>query len=104
MLFAVGTHDSVFIFDTQQSVPIVQLSHLHYHHITDLAWLENDIGLMITSSDGFCSVACFDDGELGERYVAPLPQTVSVDIVVDETTTDSNGDVKQELGAVNTVR
>lgn len=37
-VFAVGTLDSVFIYDTQQTQPIYQMSNLHYATLNDLAW------------------------------------------------------------------
>lgn len=65
MIFALASQDSVFIYDTQQAEPIVQLSNLHYHHVTDVSWLSDARALMISSSDGFCSIACFNENELG---------------------------------------
>ena len=38
MMFAVATHDTVAIHDTQQATPICLLSKLHYDSFTDMAW------------------------------------------------------------------
>jgi chromatin assembly factor 1 subunit B len=65
-IFAVASLDSVFIYDTQQTQPIYQMSNLHYATLNDLAWSNDGQMLIITSADGYCSVACFDRNELGE--------------------------------------
>ena len=104
MVFAVGTHDSIFIYDTQHSEPLAQLSHMHYHHLTDLAWLTNEsvgadgaegeVKLMVSSSDGFCSVVCFDKGELGDGFVPTMtPASTATTAVGAEPKLDANGDV-----------
>jgi len=69
MIFAVGTIDSVIIYDTQQSNPIGLISNFHYASITDLAWSHDGILLFISSRDGFCSTIKFNPGELGKEYV-----------------------------------
>ena len=38
MMFAVATHDTVAIHDTQQAGPICLLTKLHYDSFTDMAW------------------------------------------------------------------
>jgi hypothetical protein len=38
LVFAVATLDSLFIYDTQHSSPIVVCAGLHYAAITDIAW------------------------------------------------------------------
>ena len=37
-IFAVGTQDTVFIYDTEQSRPIATFGQLHYATYNDLAW------------------------------------------------------------------
>ena len=66
MVFAVATTDSVIIYDTQSTVPVAVLGALHYASITDLAWSSDGTYLAVGSKDGYCSVAVFDKGELGE--------------------------------------
>ncbi len=41
LVFAVATLDSLFIYDTQHSSPIVIVAGLHYAAITDIAWCAN---------------------------------------------------------------
>jgi chromatin assembly factor 1 subunit B len=66
MIFAVITQDSVIIYDTQHLQPIAMLGNLHYSTLTDLSWTFDGNSIIFTSTDGFCSMATFDNGELGE--------------------------------------
>ena len=38
MIFAVATHNSIVLYDTQQASPICMATNLHYHSFTDLSW------------------------------------------------------------------
>lgn len=38
MVYAVATHDTVFVYDTQQSSPICMFGNLHFSSFTDLTW------------------------------------------------------------------
>lgn len=69
MVFAVATHDVVWIYDTQQGGPLCCFSNMHYASFTDLTWSADGQTLIMSSSDGYCSVAVFDYGELGQPYV-----------------------------------
>ncbi|KAG4301891.1 hypothetical protein PCK1_001867 [Pneumocystis canis] len=73
MIYAVATQDAVVLYDTQQINPICILSNLHYATLTDLAWSFDGDALLMTSTDGFCSIAMFDENELGEEYMGPCP-------------------------------
>ncbi|KAI9145034.1 WD40-repeat-containing domain protein [Paraphysoderma sedebokerense] len=66
MLIAIGTTDSVIIYDTKQFNPIVYLTGVHYASITDLAWSRDGRILFVTSCDAFCSMISFEKNELGE--------------------------------------
>ena len=68
MIFAVATHDSVWIYDTQQGGPLCCFSNMHYASFTDLTWSSDGQTLMMCSTDGYCSVVVFDYGELGVPY------------------------------------
>lgn len=68
MVFAVATHDVVWIYDTQQGGPLCCFSNMHYASFTDLTWSPDGQTLIMSSSDGYCSVAVFDHGELGTPY------------------------------------
>ncbi|KAL2755098.1 hypothetical protein ACRALDRAFT_1064815 [Sodiomyces alcalophilus JCM 7366] len=73
MVYAVGTQDSVFLYDTQQHTPICIVSNLHCATFTDLAWSKDGLTLLITSSDGFCSTLSFSPGDLGQVYQGDVP-------------------------------
>jgi chromatin assembly factor 1 subunit B len=68
MIFAVATHDSVWIYDTQQGGPLCCFSNMHYASFTDLTWSSDGQTLMMCSTDGYCSVVVFDYEELGTPY------------------------------------
>ncbi|PHH73702.1 hypothetical protein CDD80_3627 [Ophiocordyceps camponoti-rufipedis] len=68
MVYAVATQDAVLLYDTQQKTAICIVSNLHCATFTDLAWSNDGLTLIITSSDGFCSTLSFSSGELGEVY------------------------------------
>lgn len=68
MIFAVATKSSVFLYDTQQTVPFGVISNIHYTRLTDIAWSEDGRILIVSSTDGFCSLVTFSENELGELY------------------------------------
>ncbi|XP_026841517.1 chromatin assembly factor 1 subunit B [Drosophila persimilis] len=68
MIYAVATKNSVFLYDTQQPVPFAIVSNIHYTRLTDLTWSGDGTVLIISSTDGFCSLLNFEIDELGERY------------------------------------
>lgn len=70
-MYAVATQDSVLIYDTQQTAALALVSHLHYATFTDMTWSSDGCNLILTSSDGFCSIISFDEGELGAVYTPP---------------------------------
>ncbi|KAH0610310.1 uncharacterized protein H6S33_011837 [Morchella sextelata] len=73
IVYAVATQDAVLIYDTQQQTPLCIVSNLHYAAFTDLTWSPDGNTLLMTSTDGFCSVVVFSPGELGEKYTGPIP-------------------------------
>lgn len=52
MVFAIGTKDSVIIYDTNNINPQCVISNIHYMPITDLSWM-NEKTLAVSSSDGY---------------------------------------------------
>lgn len=68
MIFAVATKSSVFLYDTQQTVPFGVISNIHYTRLTDIAWSNDGRILIVSSTDGFCSIVTFAEHELGEVY------------------------------------
>ncbi|OCF43298.1 chromatin assembly factor 1 subunit B [Kwoniella heveanensis CBS 569] len=65
LLYAVACQDSVLLYDTQQASPIAIFKGLHYAGFTDVAWSPDGQALMLSSSDGYCSIVVFDPLELG---------------------------------------
>ncbi|CAG0892297.1 unnamed protein product [Darwinula stevensoni] len=77
VVVAVITQDSLLIYNTEQETPVALISNIHYTRLTDCAWsviflspkLSADGRLLIVSStDGYCSVITFSAGELGKPY------------------------------------
>lgn len=71
IVYAVASQDTVFVYDTQQMIPITTVSNLHFSTFTDLAWSNDGLTLIMSSSDGFCSALTFTAGELGQAFTGP---------------------------------
>lgn len=65
MVYAVFTMDTLYVFDTVQLAPIAVIRDLHYGSLTDVAWSADGHTLLVTATDGFCSIVTFAAGELG---------------------------------------
>ena len=77
VLFAVCTTDTVTVYDTSEEKPVAFVGGLHYAAITDAAWSPDGAALVVSSSDGYCSVIKFEEGELGRVLAAEeAPQRV----------------------------
>lgn len=92
MVFAVATQDTVLIYDTQQQTPLCVLGNLHYATFTDLAWSANGLTLMLSSTDGYCSIVAFDEGELGTVYTGPMRADAPLATPTAMATTKTTGD------------
>lgn len=68
MIFAVATKCSVYLYDTQQKIPFGLISNIHYTRLTDLTWSHDGKFLLVSSTDGYCSIVQFADDELGTVY------------------------------------
>jgi chromatin assembly factor 1 subunit B len=44
------------------------ISNIHYTRLTDLTWSHDGKFLLVSSTDGYCSIVHFADGELGAIY------------------------------------
>lgn len=76
MVFAVGTLDSLFIYDTQDIVPKFAVTNIHFQPITDLAWKGSSI-LAASSSDGYITFCKFEKDELGKpSEINSLPEKI----------------------------
>lgn len=65
MIFAIGTLDSIFIYDTQSVFPRSVITNIHLQPLTDLAWKGSSI-LAASSSDGYITFVSFEKDELGK--------------------------------------
>ncbi|KAK6459859.1 WD40-repeat-containing domain protein [Scheffersomyces coipomensis] len=72
MIFAVATQESIIIYNTSDFQPLGYVSNLHYSYITDIAWSPEGDKIIVSSTDGFCSVISFDEGIFGSIYEAPI--------------------------------
>ena len=79
MIFAVATKCSVYLYDTQQKLPFGLISNIHYTRLTDLTWSNDGLVLVVSSTDGYCSIIQFSDGELGEVYKAKTIEEILVE-------------------------
>eukprot|EP00117_Sycon_ciliatum_P018458 scpid74978/ scgid17061/ Chromatin assembly factor 1 subunit B; Chromatin assembly factor I p60 subunit len=77
MVFAVASLESVVLYDTQELTAIAAFSSMHYAPLTDISWSACGLFLAMSSTDGYCSVIRFEQGELGEPYSEPTEQSVS---------------------------
>uniref|UniRef100_A0AAY4DBE1 Chromatin assembly factor 1 subunit B n=1 Tax=Denticeps clupeoides TaxID=299321 RepID=A0AAY4DBE1_9TELE len=77
MVFAVASEDSIFLYDTQQTLPFGYVSNIHYHTLSDLAWSRDATFLAVSSTDGYCSFITFAEGELG----TPLKERPILEVV-----------------------
>jgi len=68
MIFAVATQNAVLLYDTQQEAPFARIARIHYTRLTDLAWSSDGRILVVSSTDGYCSIVTFSEGELGKPY------------------------------------
>jgi chromatin assembly factor 1 subunit B len=66
VLFAVCTTDTVAVYDSGSDAPVAFVGGLHYAAITDAAWSPDGYTLVVSSSDGYCSVLQFSEREIGE--------------------------------------
>ncbi|XP_035531972.1 chromatin assembly factor 1 subunit B [Morone saxatilis] len=71
MVFAVASEDSIFLYDTQQTLPFGLVSNVHYHTLSDLTWSRDGSFLAVSSTDGYCSFLSFSPGELGTPLKEP---------------------------------
>jgi chromatin assembly factor 1 subunit B len=86
MIFAIATKCSVYLYDTQQKIPFGLISNIHYTRLTDLSWSNDGRILLVSSTDGFCSIIQFADGELGKVYKEQsIQEIISIKTVKEET-------------------
>jgi len=69
MVYAIATNSSILLMDTQHAAPFAYIGDIHYTRLTDLSWSLDGQLLIVSSSDGFCSIISFTKDELGLLYI-----------------------------------
>ncbi|XP_008273838.1 chromatin assembly factor 1 subunit B [Stegastes partitus] len=87
MVFAVASEDSIFLYDTQQTLPFGLVSNIHYHTLSDLTWSRDGSFLAVSSTDGYCSFLSFSPGELG----TPLKEPPTLEVFVPNSGVEKKG-------------
>uniref|UniRef100_A0A3Q1AT45 Chromatin assembly factor 1 subunit B n=1 Tax=Amphiprion ocellaris TaxID=80972 RepID=A0A3Q1AT45_AMPOC len=87
MVFAVASEDSIFLYDTQQTLPFGLVSNIHYHTLSDLTWSRDGSFLAVSSTDGYCSFLSFSPGELG----TPLKEPPTLEVFVPNSSVEKKG-------------
>uniref|UniRef100_A0A7N8WZN2 Chromatin assembly factor 1 subunit B n=1 Tax=Mastacembelus armatus TaxID=205130 RepID=A0A7N8WZN2_9TELE len=87
MVFAVASEDSIFLYDTQQTLPFGLVSNIHYHTLSDLTWSRDGSFLAVSSTDGYCSFLSFSPGELG----TPLKEPPLLEVFVPNSGVEKKG-------------
>ncbi|XP_049450097.1 chromatin assembly factor 1 subunit B [Epinephelus fuscoguttatus] len=87
MVFAVASEDSIFLYDTQQTLPFGLVSNIHYHTLSDLTWSRDGSFLAVSSTDGYCSFLSFSPGELG----TPLKEPPTLEIFAPSSGVEKKG-------------
>lgn len=72
IVFAIASKSSIYLYDTQQSIPFGCISNIHYARLTDLTWSSDGSVLLVSSVDGFCTLITFEPDELGIKYTKPI--------------------------------
>ncbi|KAI6657402.1 hypothetical protein LOD99_150 [Oopsacas minuta] len=75
MIYAVATLCTVYLYDTQRLEPLAVIGQIHYANLTDMSWSSDGRLLVISSTDSYCTVILFSEGELGELYEIKKAQT-----------------------------
>lgn len=68
LVYAVATNDSILIGDTASTEPLACIKNIHCTRMTDISWSPDGLVLVASSTDGFCSILTFEEGELGARF------------------------------------
>lgn len=100
LVFAIGTQDSIIIYDTQSINPKFVVTNIHLMQITDLTWNSTEF-LCASSSDGYISFLHFNDNEFGveekeENLNEPFKslflqyKSVSLNKIIEETELNTN--------------
>ncbi|XP_046667146.1 chromatin assembly factor 1 subunit B isoform X2 [Homalodisca vitripennis] len=78
VIIAVATQCSVVLYDTQHAAPFAFITNIHYTRLTDLSWSSDGRVLVVSSTDGYCSVITFAENELGTVYTGQKEEGIEV--------------------------
>lgn len=100
MIIAIATDHDVILYDTQQLSPISWLQEIHYTRLTDLTWSPDGLLLTASSTDGFCALITFEEGELGVPYVkeeSDVEESILNISGIEELEEDENVDLSNKM-------
>lgn len=80
MIFAVATQNAVLLYDTQQPVPFAKVSNIHYTRLSDVTWSPDGRILVVSSTDGYCSLMSFSKDELGIPYREKIKENIKENV------------------------
>lgn len=69
LVYAVASAEVIGVYSTDSATPLAVVADTHRASITDISFSPTGNLILFSSSDGYCSVAEFSDGELG----TPVP-------------------------------
>merc|ERR1712223_1866803 len=95
LIYAIATKSSIVFYDTQQAEPFAKVSKIHYVSLNDLAWSCDGNMLVVSSTDGFCSVIKFLHDELGTIYSDEEADLEPL-MALDESALDDEESMEQE--------
>ena len=104
MVYAVATQNAVTLHDTQQAEPFARVSKIHYIALTDLSWSSDGSCLVVSSTDGFCSIISFREGEIGEVYAEEKEEEKENVAVADAGSKENTAVEKVDPGAEEAAR
>lgn len=92
-VYAVISQDTLYVHDTFQRMPLASFTNLHFGTLTDISWYSciayfrssNGQMLILSSSDGYCSLIVFDNGDLGdlaEKVIEPIVEPLNIENIV----------------------
>jgi chromatin assembly factor 1 subunit B len=71
IIFCIATLNSISVYDTEHTHPLVIVENPHTMAITDMTWSPDGYVLGVSSQDGYCSFLSFTESEFGR----PLQST-----------------------------
>ena len=74
-IYAAIALDTLYIFDTRQHPkPLYIINGLHFGQLTDACWTSDGLRLILTATDGFCSVVTFQPEDFCSEALSPEEQ------------------------------